>query len=87
MLIINKETKGYQTNHIETIPDGWLEVPIRLESRVREYHPYYELVIEDGVLVDVTPTERPLEPESEPTEMEKIRADIDFLAVMTGVEL
>lgn len=44
----------------------------------------------DGTkMVGYTPTEIPVfpEPECEPTEEEKLRADIDFLAIMTGVQL
>lgn len=44
-------------------------------------------MIEDGALVDITPTARPPEPEPEPTQAEQLRADVDFIAAMTGVEL
>ena len=87
MLIINTENKAYRTLHYGVVPDGWLEIPARLEPRARAYCPYCELVIDDGVLVDITPTERPPEPEPEPSAEEIMRADIDFLAAMTGVEL
>ncbi|BFL41164.1 hypothetical protein [Clostridia bacterium UC5.1-1D1] len=42
------------------------------------------MAIEDGVLVDITPTARPPEPEPEPTQEEQLRADVDFIAAMTG---
>lgn len=87
MLMIDTQTRQMRTLHYGQVPAGWLEIPVRLEPCARAYCPYCELVIEDGVLMDITPTARPPEPEPEPTEMEKIRADIDFLAVMTGVEL
>lgn len=67
-MIINTQTKGYQMQSTRTYPEnwegeGWLPVPPELEGKVRENYPYYELVIQDGALVDVTPTERPEEPE------------------------
>ena len=67
-MIINTQTKGYQMQSTRNYPEnwegeGWLPVPPELEEKVRENYPYYELVIEDGALVDVTPTERPEEPE------------------------
>lgn len=91
-MIVNISNKGFENQSHRMYPenwneDGWIAVPPELESVVQENAPYCDLVIKDGVLVNVTPTERPLEPEPEPTELEKIRADIDFLAVMTGVEL
>ena len=69
--------------------DGWIEVPAHLESAVWDTLGWCDLTIEDGKLIDITPTERP-EPDPivpEPTELEQLRADIDYLSVMTGVEL
>ena len=70
--------------------DGWVEVPVHLEPSVWSSLGWCDLDIQDGVLVGITPTERP-EPEPEPpappTELEQLRADIDFLAAMGGVTL
>ena len=44
--------------------------------------PYCE---ENGYTYEVLPEPEPVTPE--PTEMEQLRADVDFLAIMTGVEL
>ena len=70
--------------------EGWVEVPENLESAVWDSLGWCDLDIQDGVLVGITPTERP-EPEPEPpappTELEQLRADIDFLAAMGGVML
>ena len=71
MLIINTETKAYKTLHYGDIPEGWLEIPVRLEPRARAYCPYCELVIEDGALVDITPTERPA-PDLESIKAERV---------------
>jgi len=69
--------------------DGWIEVPAHLESAVWGTLGWCDLIIEDGKLTGITPTERP-EPEPtvyQPTEIEQLRADVDYLSVMTGVEL
>lgn len=69
--------------------DGWIEVPAHLEAAVWDSLGWCDLQIEGGKLVGITPTERP-EPEpfvQMPTELEQLRADVDYLSVMTGVEL
>lgn len=69
--------------------DGWIEVPTNLESQVWATVGYCDLQIEDGKLVGITPTDRPeLEPViPTPTELEQLIADVDYLAIMSGVEL
>ena len=70
--------------------EGWVQVPEHLESAVWDSLGWCDLDIQDGVLVGITPTERPEpepEPETPPTELEQLRADIDFLAAMQGVSL
>ena len=46
--------------------DGWIAVPETLEFKAWETLGWCDLVIQDGVLVDIIPTTRP-EPEPEPT--------------------
>lgn len=63
-MLINLQNKGYENQSHREYPenwngDGWLPVPSDLEAKVMENAPYCELVISDGVLVDVMPTERP----------------------------
>lgn len=87
MLIVNEVTRQMRTLHHGQAPDGWIPVPVSLEPCARAYCPYCELVIEDGALVDIMPTARPPEPEPKPTQEEQLRADVDFIAAMTGVEL
>ena len=69
--------------------DGYIEVPDDLESDVWETLGWCDLTIEDGCLIGVTPTERPILPEKEPepTETERLRADLDYLAALGGVFL
>lgn len=45
--------------------DGWIAVPEALESKAWETLGWCDLVIQDGVLVDIVPTTRP-EPEPTP---------------------
>lgn len=68
---------------------GYIEVPAHLESAVWYTLGWCDLDIHDGVLVGAAPTERPAEPvvTPEPTDLEKLRADVDFLAAMGGVSL
>ena len=66
--IINVQSKGYEYQSHREYPenwngDGWIPVPPALETKVMESAPYCELVIEGDELVDITPTERPSEPE------------------------
>lgn len=72
------------------VPNGWVEVPAELEAEAKSYLPFIELTVEDGVLVAVAqgviPEPEPV-PEPEPTETEQLRADVDYIAIMTGVEL
>lgn len=69
--------------------EGWVEVPRNLEAKVWDTLGFCNLTIESGKLVDVEPTEKPevVETEPEPTEAEKLRADVDYIAAMTGVTL
>ena len=69
--------------------EGWIAVPEELAETVWSCGGYCDLEVRDGTLVEVTPRERPAverEPE-EPTETERLRADVDFLAAMQGVML
>ena len=59
--------------------DGWLPVPHELEAAAMEYAPYCDLVIEDGALVDIVPTERPA-PDAAPLKAAKITATKTALA-------
>lgn len=93
-MIINTKTKAYEEQSHRRYPDnwkgeGWLPVPPRLEPRARAYCPYCELVIEDGALVGITPTERPEPEPPEPTREEILEQQVadlqnQLLTIMTG---
>lgn len=77
-----------QTSTFNTIPDGWAVVPDDIET---ENFPFGDVEVKeiDGVMTVTKWTalpvpEKPIEPVSE---IEQLRADVDYIAVMTGVEL
>lgn len=77
-----------QSHRTECWLPGWTAVPKELEEAVWASGGYCELTLDGkGNLTAVTPIERPQSPEPEPTGEEKLRADVDYLAAMTGVEL
>ena len=55
-----------QSGRTECWLDGYIAVPEVLETKAWETLGWCELVIQDGVLVDIIPTTRPA-PEPEPT--------------------
>ena len=70
--------------------EGWVAVPPQLEEAAWSCKGFCDLTIQDGVLVGLTPGQIPeveTPEQSEPTEMEQLRADVDYLAIRTGVEL
>lgn len=80
-----------QTGTFSAIPDGWA---VDRNNLCTENFPFGEVVAEeiDGVMTVTkwTPGEIPEpepEPEPEPTELEQLRADVDYIAMETGVEL
>lgn len=77
-----------QTGNFLAIPTGWAVIPE--DVPIPETFPFVDLTVEGQTVVTMTagvvPDPDP-EPEPEPTEMEQLRADIDFVAAMTGVSL
>lgn len=79
---------------LPTIPGGWAVVPPELEAQTIELLPWVILEMEDGEIIgvsdnaedraaaDAEPT-----PEPAPTPEEQLRADVDYIAIMTGVVL
>ena len=77
-----------QSGRQECWLEGWVAVPEALRRTVWDCAGYCELTLNrEGNLTAVTPIARPEPPEPEPTGEEKLRADVDYLAAMTGVEL
>ena len=69
--------------------NGWVEVPDWMEESVWATAGFCDLDIRAGKLVGIIPQDKPTfdEPESKPTPEEQLRADVDYLAAMTGVTL
>ena len=70
--------------------EGWIAVPEELAEAAWECGGYCDLDVREGVLVGLTPRERPAvehEQEGEISEQEQLRADVDFLAALQGVTL
>ena len=83
-MIINKTTKIPETQTGRRYPDNWggpdyIPVPPRLEKRAEAYGRYCDLVIENGVLVDILPLPRPEPEPREPTDLERAQQDITDL--------
>ena len=71
--------------------EGYAEVPSEREAEVVGCRGYGDLTVEDGKFIDFVPRPEsiptPEEQESEPTELEQLRADVDYIAMEMGVEL
>ena len=87
------ENKGFETN--SNFPNtDWtgealyvVEDGANIANKIKVLYPYYDFVTdENGRLIDVIEVEHE-EPTQTPSEMAQLRADIDFLAIMMGVEL
>lgn len=65
-------------NAMYVVPDG-SELALKIEG----LYPYYEFVVENGVLVDVLPTERPT-PEPKVTLEERVTDLEDAIAAVYG---
>lgn len=79
-----------QSHRTECWLEGWVAVPPQLEQTAWDCGGYCDLELDqEGALVGLTPIEQPAQPqvEPEPTETERLRADVDYLAAMTGVSL
>ncbi len=67
---------------------GWAVVPPELEEAALTSDGLLELTVDQrGNVTDLVPLPRPAPPDPEPTLEERLRADVDYLAVMMGVEL
>jgi len=100
MNIINltPESNGAYANQNwagEAPPDGYVAIPEEFSSVWEQYKPFVTIGFTDGVITSMVdnPTARTAQEEADaarvvqPTLADKNRADIDFLAIMTGVSL
>ena len=77
-----------QTGDFNTMPEGWAEIPVGLT--VPNTFPFVNITAKDGVVTSITagtvPAPEPAPPPA-PTETGKLRADVDYIAAMTNVDL
>lgn len=85
-----------QSGNFVTIPDGWIE--ISSDIIMPDTFPFVNLTLDENNKIksieanqtayDAAATKAAEDAKNiEPTEQEKIQANVDYLAVMTGVEL
>ena len=69
-----------------SIPLGWAVIPD--DITIPDTFPFVDIEVENGTVIKMTSGVVP-EPEEvyAPTEEEKLRADIDYIAAITGVQL
>ena len=89
------ENKGYQTHSLYPNSD-WVGNALyvvddnsKIANKIKHLYPNYDFIVENGALVDVIKVEceETKEVEQPVSEIEQLRADIDYIAIMTGVEL
>ena len=77
-----------QSGGLSVVPEGWAMIPS--DMTIPDTFPFVDIEVVDGVVVQMTagamPEPEPI-PESKPTELEQLRADVDYIAMETGVEL
>ena len=79
-----------QSGSFSVFPKGWAIIP---DDMVCENFPFGDVTVDESappVVARWTPGEIPApepEPESEPTEIELLRADVDYIAMEMGVDL
>lgn len=89
---------GYYGNPMGQPFEGCLKLPDELLGQYIEARGFVIPIIEDGTVISLETNQEALdaylaehpdqpEPEPEPTEMEQLRADIDYLAIMAGIDL
>ena len=70
-----------QSGRVRPWLEGYLEVPAHLEGKAWESLGWCDLVIDEetGVLTDIIPGEKPEPPEPEPSELDKLKEQVDGL--------
>lgn len=83
----NGAHRNQEINGIIKVPTGCAVIPDDME--IPDIFPFVNIEVKNGVVTKMTAGVVPeIEPEIEPiSEVEQLRADIDYIAIMTGVEL
>ena len=92
---ISANSNGAHANQVTTaefkkIPEGWAVIPEEMET---PNFPFGEIETKeiDGIMTVTNwvagEVPEKSEEEAKPTTVEQLRADVDYIAIMTGVEL
>ena len=77
-----------QTGNLDAVPEGWAEIPVGLT--VPDTFPFVSVTAKNGIVTSITAGQVP-EPEPTPTpaatDTERLRADVDYIAIMASVDL
>lgn len=76
-----------QSHRVACWLPGYVEVPPGLEAEAWATGGWCDVVLSGGVLVNITQRDKPEGATAPPTELEQLRADVDYLSAMTGVML
>lgn len=89
------EDKGFLTNSLYPNSDWTGDALYVVDdnsitaNKIKQLYPNYDFVIENGILTDVVEIKNDESIMTLPpvNEIEQLRADIDYIAIMTGIEL
>ncbi len=84
-----------QNGNVPAIPDGWIVIPNEFLAIWEQYKPFVTITVEDGAITSMVdnPDARTAQKATDaayvpdPTAEEKLRADVDYIALMTGSDL
>ena len=76
---------NYTTNEDLEQLEGRATIPD--DMQIPDTFPFVDIVVKDGVVTKMTPKVMPEQEQFPVSNIEQIRADIDYIAAMTGVEL
>lgn len=75
-----------QTGTFSSVPAGWAVIPPGVA--IPDTFPFVTLTVDGQTVISLLPGIVPEpEPTPAPTDAEQLRADVDYIAVMTGVSL
>ena len=93
------EYGGHDNNTAEgfDVPDGWAVLPENVGTpETLENFPFGDITVDDGgappIVTSWTPGDIPPEPDPDPepaprSEVDILRANIDYLSMMTGIDI
>lgn len=92
-MIIYKDNKGYIKRN-DKPNENWtdeanvfvVEDGSELAEKIEQNYPYFEFVLDsEGNLINITPTEKPVEPPKEPTLEERVKATEEAINSLLGL--